>query len=595
MRTRVLLTLWVALFVAGCGPQVGPEPAPERSASTAPPPTSPQATSTAGPRPTDAGLPTPEPTAEPPLAPTGPAAATWAGAPLAADRGMFFSASGACAVCHTQMLDATGADVSIDTAWRASMMANAARDPYWQAAVRGETLSNPHLQAAIEEKCATCHMPMARFTLSAQGMEAAVLDRGLLDPGHDLQPLALDAVSCTLCHQIQAAGTGEPASYSGGFVIDSEMPPGRRELFGPYAVPPGMARLMVASSGFRPVQGLHVQEAELCGTCHTLYTPYVDGEGQVAGTFPEQMAYPEWQASLFGASIPCQGCHMPAAQGRVQLSITGGPMRSPMSQHRFAGGNTYVLQILDVFGQDLGATASSLQFGEKQAQVLEQLQQRTATLELGQATLDGSTLTLDLAVGSMAGHKFPTSFPSRRAWIHLTVWDASGQVVFESGAARSDGSIAGNDNDLDPAAYEPHYLVIDSPEQVQIYEAIMGDIDGAVTTVLLRAAQYLKDNRLPPAGFDKSSVPDDIAVRGAARADPDFLGGSDRLKFQIALGQAAGPYTVTAELLYQAISYRWALNLSAYDAPEPARFLSYYEQVPNRPVVVATVTREVQR
>ncbi len=118
-----------------------------------------------------------------------------------------------------------------------------------------------------------------------------------------------------------------------------------------------------------------------------------------------------------------------------------------------------------------------------------------------------------------------TGFPARRAWLHLTVQDANGQVVFESGATNPDGSILGNDNDLDPAAYEPHYLSIDSPEQVQIYEAIMGNVDGQVTTILLAAAQYLKDNRLLPTGFDKSSVLDDIAVRGTALGDDDFGAG----------------------------------------------------------------------
>jgi hypothetical protein len=50
---------------------------------------------------------------------------------------------------------------------------------------------------------------------------------------------------------------------------------------------------------------------------------------------------------------------------------------------------------------------------------------------------------------------------------------------------------------------------------------------------------------------------------------------------------------VTAELLYQSIGYRWAENLRSYDAPEATRFLEYYEQVPNQPVVVSGETMEV--
>ncbi|MCK7480375.1 MAG: hypothetical protein M0C28_26330 [Candidatus Moduliflexus flocculans] len=36
-----------------------------------------------------------------------------------------------------------------------------------------------------------------------------------------------------------------------------------------------------------------------------------------------------------------------------------------------------------------------------------------------------------------------------------------------------------------------------------------------MTTVLLSASQYLKDNRILPAGFDKATAHGDIAVRGA--------------------------------------------------------------------------------
>ena len=63
------------------------------------------------------------------------------------------------------------------------------------------------------------------------------------------------------------------------------------------------------------------------------------------------------------------------------------------------------------------------------------------------------------------------------------------------------GRFTGNDNDGNPAQYEPHYAVLSQPDQVQIYEGIIVNSDGQVTTTLLRAASYIKDNRLLPAGF----------------------------------------------------------------------------------------------
>jgi hypothetical protein len=59
------------------------------------------------------------------------------------------------------------------------------------------------------------------------------------------------------------------------------------------------------------------------------------------------------------------------------------------------------------------------------------------------------------------------------------------------------------------------------------------------------------------------------------------------------LGNVEGPFTVTVELLYQSVGYRWAENLRRHEAPETDRFLGYYEAVPNRPVVVARATAEV--
>ena len=55
-------------------------------------------------------------------------------------------------------------------------------------------------------------------------------------------------------------------------------------------------------------------------------------------------------------------------------------------------------------------------------------------------------------------------------------------VVFESGALNPDGSIVGNHNDADPLQFEPYYREINSPEQVQIFEPILKDAQGKVTT-----------------------------------------------------------------------------------------------------------------
>src|SRR5690606_3191463 len=117
-----------------------------------------------------------------------------------------------------------------------------------------------------------------------------------------------------------------------------------------------------------------------------------------------------------------------------------------------------------------------------------------ATVSIEQPVVDGEMLDFVVAISSTAGHKLPTAYPSRRAWLHVTVTDAQGRAVFESGAVRPDGSIVGNDNDASAAAYERHYETITNAEQVQIYEAVMVDSRGRPTTGLLSGVRYVKDN-----------------------------------------------------------------------------------------------------
>lgn len=515
--------------------------------------------------------------------------------PLPTERGSLFAGSGLCASCHTDMADRAGTDVSIDTAWRASMMANASRDPYWQAAVRAETLDLPSLQSVVEDKCATCHTPMAHFAAVAVQDETALFDQGFLDPGHPRHAFAADGVSCTLCHQIERQGLGDPNSFSGGFSIDTQRPAGQRVIYGPYFAPPRPASVMEDVSGYRPVQGPHTLSSEHCATCHTLYTPYVDQDGGIVGTFPEQVPYLEWRHSDYEQTHVCQDCHMPPAEGAVRLSTTGGgPPRSPFARHLFVGGNTYVLSMLSILGDELGVTASSDHFARKIDETLDQLQSRAASLTIEEVSAADSLLTLMVAVRSQAGHKLPTGFPARRVWLHVTVEDALGEVLFESGAANPDGSIVGNAHDADPAVHEPHYDEITAAEQVQIYEAVMEDVSRELTTGLLRAQGYRKDNRLLPAGFDKASAHDDVAVYGAAAADDDFTAGGDTVRYLIDLPNAAGELTVTVRLLYQSVGYRWADNLRRHDAPEITHFLDAYDALPNRPVVLAAAVASLE-
>ena len=307
---------------------------------------------------------------------------------LPTERGDYFATSGVCSTCHKDMFDGAGNDVSIDTHWRGTMMANASRDPYWQASVRAEVISNPDYDAIIQDKCTTCHTPMARTTRTFTGDAGVLLDSGFLDSENDLHGLALDGISCTLCHQINDQHLGEEDSFDGGYVINSTKPVGERVNFGPYDVTDESVVLMRSASGYVPAQSGHIQTAEFCGACHTLYTPTVDNNGEVAGLFPEQMPYIEWLASAYADQQSCQDCHMPETPGEVVLSVTQSPGRSQFSKHTFAGGNTYGLQLLQVYGEDLGVTASNEQIGTALERAKTQLQDQTAQVLIQNGTLN---------------------------------------------------------------------------------------------------------------------------------------------------------------------------------------------------------------
>ncbi|NDJ74690.1 MAG: hypothetical protein GYB65_00405 [Chloroflexi bacterium] len=510
------------------------------------------------------------------------------GQPLIVQTNEHFSGAGTCTTCHTNMVDEAGTDVSIGAYWRSTMMANAARDPYWQASVRVEVLNAPDYQAVIEDKCATCHMPMGYITLDAQDQDALVLDMGMLSPDHALHALAMDGNSCTLCHQIEADNLGESASFSGGFVIDTELPRGERVTYSPFEVDEPLSIQMAAASGFVPVQGMHITEAEMCASCHTLYTPYLDTSGQIAGEFPEQMPYFEWQHSNYAPSTTCQACHMPQADGGVVTSITGGEPRSPFLMHNFTGGNAYLQRVFLAFGPDMNVTASSDDFVATYNRTLDRLQNQAAIVTLENVAVSDDTLQASVRISVLTGHKFPTGFPSRRVWLHVTVTDSTGTVIFESGEYQPDGRILDDDHDSDPTLFEPHYTVIDRPDQVQIYESVMGDVEGNVTNKLLLGAGYLKDNRLLPMGFDKATAGADFAVVGGALDDADFTGGQDVVPYVVDISGAEGPFTVEVDLLYLSIGYNWVQKLVDFDSPESNQFLAYYDQVDNTPVLVAS-------
>lgn len=496
---------------------------------------------------------------------------------LAAQQPAAAPVSARCLTCHNGLKSPSGRDVSIGSPWRASVMANSARDPYWQASVRREALEHPASAAAIENECASCHMPLQHAADKAAAHETAVFSRLPLSPAHEADAAAADGVTCAVCHQAQPAGLDAPDSYNGNLTL---APPDAavRPLFGPFVAEPRAVAIHKATTGgLALTQSDHLRQSGLCGSCHTLYTTTLDASGKPAGRFPEQMPYLEWLASSYRDKQSCQSCHMPAVAEPAPVATLGSPAREGTRRHSFPGANFVLTGLLDTHRDELGTAATSPELTAAAAETRAFLESQSARLTLQPPTLANGQLTFAVQVENLTGHKLPTAFPSRRAWLHVTVADATGKLLFESGHLNPDGSIAGNPNDADPARFAPHYATITAADQVQIFEPILGDAQGHVTTALLSASQYLKDNRILPAGFDKAAAPPEIAVHGEASTDPAFTAGSATTRYTIPLS-ASGPLRIAAELLYQPIGFRWAHNFDPIHAPEPQRFSSYYQQ-----------------
>ena len=484
-----------------------------------------------------------------------------------------FSGAANCAFCHDQwgngLTARGGRDVSIATDWRGTMMAHSSKDPFWRAVMEAEVIENPSLRGLIEDKCQTCHAPLAHAQAHADGTnQLAFAD------SRDWA-LAREGVACTLCHQIQPTNLGTPASFTGHYTIGTN-----RVIYGPYA--DVLTMPMQRHVDYTPEHGAHTQNSALCATCHTLFTPALAADGKVIGEYPEQVPFLEWRNSDFAhQGKHCQDCHLPRFDEPIKVSSRPPWLepRKPFWRHQFAGGNAFMLSLLAHHADSLEANADAGQFKAMIEKSREQLRRAARLAVSGDRQRDA--LVLRVEVENLAGHKFPTGHPYRRAWLHVRVTDSEGRQVFESGTVDAEGRLGGLEG-----ALEPHHDVITNHNQVQIYQAIMGDSAGQRTWSLLRGTRNLKDNRLPPKGF-KPEGPDaaHVAPQGV-EGDPNFhcrANGRDEVTYRIALGPARGPLEVQVELLYQSVPPETVARLLDSTAPAAREFAKLYAAMDKQP------------
>ena len=255
-------------------------------------------------------------------------------------------------------------------------------------------------------------------------------------------------------------------------------PDGARVIFGPYKIDPGRKTIMRSVTGFVQAEAPHIKQSELCASCHTLITQAFGPNGEVIGSLPEQMNYQEWQHSDFKREQrSCQSCHMPTAPGPMRIASVLGDTRDSAGappvrrRQRLHGADA---QPLSHRAGRRGAARGAR--GDRQADDSSAAGGDRHAARSSPPACRGGELAFDVDVRNLTGHKFPTGYPSRRTWLHVTVRDAQGRDGLRIGRGQRDRRDS-RATTTTPIAltFEPHYEEITSADQVQIYEPILGD------------------------------------------------------------------------------------------------------------------------
>jgi hypothetical protein len=502
------------------------------------------------------------------------------------DSGQYFSLPQNCKGCHgfdslgVANIDANGMDVNLFDDWETSMMALSAVDPFWRAKVSHEILVNPSHSLELQTLCTSCHAPLGHYTAFYKGQ-----------PHYTLADLSTDSlgqsgVSCNSCHAIKDSSS-LGALFTGQIPFDTN-----RIVYGPFPLP--FLGPMQLYEGLTPAYSPHISESKSCSPCHTLISNAVDLIGAPTGnTFVEQATYHEYLNSDFPTveMVTCQTCHMPKIEDPVKIAngYTALPGRTPFNLHTFAGANNFMVQLIKDNKVSLGVSALDQRFDSTLKANTQLLKQETLDL-ISQFDSSGSdTAYFSIKVKNKAGHKFPSGYPSRRAVVQFVALKANGDTLFSSGLFDNNYEVK---NISTP--FELHHDIINSSSQTQIYEMVMGDVNGNLTTVLERANTHLKDNRIPPRGFTTlHAAYDTCAIVGDALTDADFNKtagvegkGHDIIHYHLPLDGYSGNLRVDVKVFYQTLPPAFLSEMMNFSSAEIDTFLSMYANANKSPFLV---------
>lgn len=434
-----------------------------------------------------------------------------------------------------------------------------------QRAANGR-LQPEHLLPVTADFCLRCHAPVGWLEarseppsshfplLKGQFWGAAFLEEPVDGAGQPLpvdltkeSEAEMDGLQCDLCHR--ATTNYKRKSLHNG----SNLPAGNGGLFVTLANPFGGP-----DASPRPINDFQ-EEPGLCGTCHDVTNPLIKTKTEINGVVPDMLhplerTFTEWYWSAYRQEgNDCTNCHVPMKfQGAQTWLLYPG-------MHRLWGN-------IDQKWVDRGypvsasresalrsAVSSNRQFMARKAATL-------AFVETPASVSAGQALTVKVQVTNKTGHKLPTGFAEgRQMWLQIKAVDGAGKVVFKDGFLNKDGSL------------------VRKPNVTKVYEQEVV-ADGYPTSVVANGDEHfrfvlvnniVKDNRIPPRGYNKAAYQADGAfIIPHDAKDTDYADGQywDVTPYTFNVpASAVGPIKVTATLYYQTFSREYIDFLKKHD------------------------------
>jgi hypothetical protein len=350
-----------------------------------------------------------------------------------------FPSARECKVCHPKQY----------TEWSRSMHAYAQQSPVLEAF--NLTLIE-RTSGTIGTFCTRCHTPLGT-ALGENGSRRNI----------NRSRLSMEGVTCVVCHRMARPYYKANVRHAiqPGKLLESCM-------FGPFDdAASGKHRAHVSAGN------TFLKQSAFCGTCHDVTSPQ--------GVRLEE-AFSEWQHSPAAKQgVTCQQCHMGPIQGvpiadddrplgRVAQVPGVDPKRLPLrrlSNHSFAGPDYSMLpdtefpEKLDwMYEIDYRDESRLSPYHRKTLNQLRRRNRRQLKIareqryELlknaavicvtspRQATAGERVKVRVDVVSKFAGHNFPTGFTAeRQAWVEITLTDAAGRIVFQSGDLDRNGDL----------------------------------------------------------------------------------------------------------------------------------------------------------